>query len=54
MLAGRAAAAFDDGRAFDLTPGTVFHIPPVPHDSWVVGDEPCVSLHLLRAGQYAR
>jgi hypothetical protein len=26
----------------------------VPHDSWVVGDEPYVSLHLLGADEYAK
>jgi hypothetical protein len=30
----------------------VFAIPP-GHDSWVVGDEPYVSLHLLGATEYA-
>jgi mannose-6-phosphate isomerase-like protein (cupin superfamily) len=54
VLAGHATAAFDDGRVFDLTAGTVFYIPPEPHDSWVVGGEPYVSLHLLGAGRYAR
>lgn len=54
VLAGRATAAFDDGRVFDLTAGTVFYIPPEPHDSWVVGDEPYVSLHLLGATHYAK
>jgi hypothetical protein len=54
VLAGHATAAFDDGRVFDLTAGTVFYIPPAPHDSWVVGDAPYVSLHLLGAGKYAR
>jgi quercetin dioxygenase-like cupin family protein len=54
VLAGHATAAFDDGRVFDLTAGTLFYIPPDPHDSWVVGDEPYVSLHLMGAGQYAR
>jgi len=53
VLAGHAVAAFDDGRIFDLTPGTIFHIPPVEHDSWVVGDLPYVSLHLLGAAAYA-
>jgi 3-oxoacyl-[acyl-carrier protein] reductase len=28
-------------------------LPPVPHDSWVVGDEPYVSLHLLGTDRYA-
>ncbi len=54
VLAGHATAAFDDGRVFDLTAGTVFYIPPEPHDSWVVGDRPYVSLHLLGASHYAR
>jgi hypothetical protein len=54
VLAGHATAAFDDGRVFDLTAGTIFYIPPAPHDSWVVGDVPYVSLHLLGAAKYAR
>lgn len=53
VLSGHATAAFADGRIFDLTPGTIFYIPPEPHDSWVVGDEPYVSLHLLGASTYA-
>jgi quercetin dioxygenase-like cupin family protein len=53
VLSGHATAAFDDGRVFDLTAGTIFYIPPEPHDSWVVGDEPYVSLHLLGASTYA-
>ena len=53
VLTGHAVAAFDDGRIFDLTPGTIFYIPPEEHDSWVVGDEPYVSLHLLGAATYA-
>lgn len=54
VVSGHATAAFDDGRVFDLTPGTVFYIPPVPHDSWVVGDKPYVSLHLMGAAHYAQ
>jgi hypothetical protein len=53
VLQGTATAAFDDGRVWELTPGTLFYIPPEPHDSWVVGTEPYVSLHFLGAGQYA-
>jgi hypothetical protein len=26
----------------------------VPHDSWVVGDEPYVSLHFAGANKYAK
>jgi quercetin dioxygenase-like cupin family protein len=54
VLQGRATAAFDDGRVWELGPGTLFHIPGEPHDSWVIGDEPYVSLHFLGAGDYAR
>lgn len=52
VLSGRAVAAMADGSVIDLTPGTVFYIPP-GHDSWVVGDEPYVSLHFLGAEDYA-
>ena len=54
VLSGTAAAAFDDGRVVLLQPGELFHIPAEPHDSWVVGDEPYVSLHFLGAEHYAR
>ena len=53
VLRGTAAIAFDDGRVIELRAGELFHIPPVPHDSWVVGDEPYVSLHLQGAAGYA-
>jgi len=54
VLQGCAAAAFADGRVIELRPGTLFHIPAEPHDSWVVGDEPYISLHFLGASSYAR
>src|SRR5262249_14467795 len=54
VLAGPATAAFEDGEVHELTPGTLFYIPPRPHDSWVVGDELYVSLHFLGADQYTR
>ena len=53
VIAGRATAAMDDGRVFEMKAGDLFYIPP-GHDSWVVGDEPYVSLHLMGAGTYAR
>src|SRR5215475_11865051 len=49
VLAGTATAALDGGRVIELRAGELFYIPPVPHDSWVVGDEPYVSLHFLGA-----
>lgn len=54
VLAGTATAAFDDGRVIELREGELFHIPAVPHDSWVVGDRRYVSLHFLGADDYAR
>ncbi len=49
VLSGAATAAFDDGRVVELRAGELFYIPPVPHDSWVIGDQPYVSLHFLGA-----
>jgi hypothetical protein len=54
VLAGTATAAFDDGAVVELHAGELFEIPPIPHDSWVVGDERYVSLHFLGAEHYAR
>ena len=54
VISGCATAAFPDGRVTEMKPGDVFHVPPEPHDSWVVGDEPYVSLHFLGAAKYAR
>jgi len=54
VVSGTATAAMKDGQVYELSPGTVFYIPPNPHDSWVVGDEPYVSLHFLGAGSYTK
>jgi quercetin dioxygenase-like cupin family protein len=53
VVSGCATAAFDNGRIVELSPGSLFHIPAIPHDSWVIGDEPYISLHLLGASDYA-
>jgi len=52
VLSGRVAVKMDDGREVVLAAGDLFHIAP-GHDSWVIGDEPYVSLHLMGAGGYA-
>jgi len=54
VLEGVATAAFDDGTIVELRAGELFYIPPLPHDSWVVGDEPYVSLHFSGAARYAK
>jgi quercetin dioxygenase-like cupin family protein len=53
VLSGAATAAFDDGRVIELREGQLFYISPQPHDSWVIGDRPYVSLHMLGASHYA-
>lgn len=52
VVSGRAVVAMDDGTEIQLRAGDVFAIPP-GHDSWVVGDEPYTSLHLMGAESYA-
>ena len=52
-VSGSATAAFDDGTVVEMKAGELFYIPPVPHDSWVVGNVPYVSLHFLGADHYA-
>lgn len=52
VVSGCATAAMDDGRIIEMKAGDVFYIAP-GHDSWVVGDEPYVSLHLMGAEKYA-
>jgi quercetin dioxygenase-like cupin family protein len=54
VISGVATASFADGRVVEMKEGELFYIPPEPHDSWVVGDRPYVSLHLLGAAHYAR
>ena len=52
VLSGTTGVRMRDGSEFELTPGDVFYVKP-GHDSWVIGDEPYVSLHLLGADRYA-
>ena len=53
VISGRAAVKMRDGTEHELTPGDLFFVAP-GHDSWVIGDEPYVSLHLLGAVDYAK
>ncbi len=52
-LSGKCAVKMDDGREYVLAPGDFFYVAP-GHDSWVIGDQPYVSLHFLGAEAYAR
>ena len=52
VVSGCATAAMDNGEIIEMRAGDVFYIPP-GHDSWVVGDDPYVSLHFMGAEDYA-
>jgi hypothetical protein len=52
VISGRAEVAMQDGRVIEIKSGDIFYIGP-GHDSWVVGEEPYVSLHFLGAVEYA-
>jgi quercetin dioxygenase-like cupin family protein len=53
VISGQAMAAMENGDEVVLSAGSLFYIPKVGHDSWVIGDEPYVSLHFMGAEQYA-
>ncbi|MGH9796140.1 MAG: cupin domain-containing protein [Candidatus Acidiferrales bacterium] len=53
VISGRIVVRMDDGGEWEMRAGHLFHVAP-GHDSWVVGDEPYVSLHFLGAETYAR
>jgi hypothetical protein len=49
VVSGTATAALEDGRT-----GELFYVPEVPDDSWVVGNQPYVSLHFMGTDHYAK
>ena len=53
VLSGCATAAMDNGKVIEMKAGDVFYI-EAGHDSWVVGDEPYVSLHFMGGADYAQ
>ena len=53
VVSGCATAAMEGGHVVEMRPGDIFYVPPHSHDSWVVGNEPYVSLHFLGAEHYA-
>ena len=52
VLGGQAAVKMEDGTEKVMRAGEFFYVPP-GHDSWVVGDEPYVSLHIMGSEDYA-
>ena len=55
VISGCATAAIEGKPVIEMKAGDVFYVPAGPpgHDSWVIGDELYVSLHLLGAGEYS-
>jgi mannose-6-phosphate isomerase-like protein (cupin superfamily) len=53
VVSGRLVVAMDDDAQVEVGAGDLVYVPP-GHDSWVVGDEPYVSLHFMGAQEYAR
>jgi quercetin dioxygenase-like cupin family protein len=53
VLSGAAAVRMDNGREVVMRAGDFFAVPP-GHDSWVVGDEAYVSLHIVGGEGYVR
>ena len=54
VISGSATVAFENEPVQTVTPGTLFYVPKKVHDSWVIGDEPYVSIHFLGADHYAK
>ena len=54
VVSGFCTAAFPDGEVTTMKPGDIFFVPSSPHDSWVVGDEPYVSIHFVGADKYTK
>jgi uncharacterized cupin superfamily protein len=52
-VSGKSGLSMQDGTVREMKAGDIFYVAP-GHDSWVIGEEPYVSIHLMGAGQYAR
>ena len=52
VISGQAAVKMDDGEERVMGPGDLFYVPP-GHDSWVVGDKPYISIHVMGSENYA-
>lgn len=52
VLSGQAMVKMDDGDERVMRKGDFFYVPP-GHDSWVIGEDSYVSLHILGSERYA-
>ena len=53
VVSGRSGLSMADGSSREMKAGDIFYVAP-GHDSWVIGDEPYVSIHLMGAEQYGK
>ncbi|HUI82695.1 MAG TPA: cupin domain-containing protein [Candidatus Binatia bacterium] len=53
VVSGRSGLSMQDGSTREMKAGDVFYVAP-GHDSWVIGDEAYVSIHLMGAEQYGK
>ncbi len=53
VISGKSGLSMQDGSVREMKAGDVFYVAP-GHDSWVIGDEPYVSIHLMGADQYGQ
>jgi quercetin dioxygenase-like cupin family protein len=53
VVSGKSGLSMRDGTIKEMQPGDIFYVAP-GHDSWVIGNEPYVSIHLMGAEQYAK
>ena len=53
VVSGKSGLSMHDGTVKEMKAGDIFYVAP-GHDSWVIGDEPYVSIHLMGAEQYAK
>ena len=47
VISGCATASIEGQKPVEMRAEDLFYVSSSPHDSWVVGDEPYVSLHFL-------
>ena len=53
IISGRIKTRMDDGTEIEGGPGDTAVIPP-GHDSWVVGDEPCILIDFTGMKDFAK
>ena len=53
VVSGKSGLSMQDGAVKEMKAGDVFYVAP-GHDSWVIGDETYVSIHLMGAEQYGK